>query len=149
LKTIIPDASVLLKWVLPPANEHHVEQAIAIRDDVLDGKIRLLVPALWYYEVGNTLSRKYPAYADTLLSSLINIDMESPPPDQTIQTATVQLASRFQVTFYDAAYHALAIEQDGFFVTADEKYIQKAGSVGHILHLKDWTMNSATEIRTH
>lgn len=83
MKTIIPDASVLLKWVIPPANEYHVEQAM--------------------------------------------------------QTATVQLVSHFQVTFYDAAYHALAIEQDGFFVTADEKYIQKAGSAGHIVHLKDWT----------
>jgi len=144
LKTIIPDASVLLKWVLPPANEHHVEQAIAIRDGLLGGKIRLLVPALWYYEVGNTLSRKYPNYADALLSSLINMDMESPPPDQATQTATVQLVSRFQVTFYDAAYHALAIKQNGVFVTADEKYLQKVASVGHILHLKDWTSDCPT-----
>jgi len=60
---------------------------MVIRDALFDGKIRLLVPKLWYY---------------------------------------------------DAAYHALAINRDGLFVTADEQYIQKAGSSGHILHLKDW-----------
>jgi len=143
LKTIIPDASVLLKWVVPPANEHHVEQAIAIRDALLDGRIRLLVPWLWYYEVGNTLGRKYPDYADALLSNLIDMDMENLSPDKAMQTVIIQLVSRFQVTFYDAAYHALAIKQNGVFVTADAKYIQKSASAGHIMHLKDWTGSTA------
>jgi len=44
----------------------------------------------------------------------------------------------------DAAYHALAIEHDGVFVTADEKYLQKTASVGHIVHLKDWTSDCPT-----
>lgn len=138
MKTVIPDASVLLKWVLPPVNEHYVEQAMAMRKALLDGKVRLLVPHLWYYELGNTLSRKYPDYADALLSSLIDMDMECQHHDQGWQTTTVQLVSSFQVTFYEAAYHALAINRDGVFVTADEKYIQKASAAGHIVHLKDW-----------
>jgi len=138
LKTVIPDASLLLKWVLPPVNEQYVEQAIAIRDALLAGKIRLMVPGLWYYELGNTLSRKYPDYANALLASLTNMEMDCPQIDQDWQATIVQLVSRFQVTFYDAAYHALAINRNGLFVTADEKYIQKAGSAGYIIHLKDW-----------
>jgi len=138
LKIIIPDASVLLKWVLPPDHEQHVEQALAIRNALLDGKVRLLVPGLWHYELGNTLSRKYPDHADALLCSLVDMELESSQPAPDWQATIVQLAASFNVTFYDAAYHALAINRDAVFVTADEQYIQKAGAAGHILHLKDW-----------
>jgi len=111
---------------------------MVIRDALFDGKIRLLVPKLWYYEVGNTLSRKYPGYANALLCNLMNMELECPESDYDWQATTIQLVTRFYVTFYDAAYHALAINRDGLFVTADEQYIQKASSSGHILHLKDW-----------
>jgi len=47
-----------------------------MRDALLGGKIKLLVPELWYYEVGNTLSRKYPEHADILLRSLLNMELE-------------------------------------------------------------------------
>jgi len=135
---IIPDASVLLKWLLPPDHEQHAEQALSIRDALLAGKVRLLVPGLWYYELGNTLSRKYPDHADALLRSLVDMELESQEPSPEWQSTIVQLVARFQVTFYDAAYHGLAINMGALFVTADEKYIQKAGAAGHILHLKDW-----------
>ena len=138
MKTIIPGASVLLKWVLPPDHEQHVEQALSMRDALLAGKVRLLVPGLWYYELGNTLSRKYPDHADALLGSLVNMEMESQEPSPEWQATIVQLVASFHVTFYGAAYHALAINQKALFVTADEKYIQKAGTAGHLLHLKDW-----------
>jgi len=138
LKTVVPDASVLLKWVLPPEHEQYVEQALTMRRALLDGKIRLLVPTLWYYELGNTLSRRYPDHADALLRNLMNMELESIGPDQKWQSAIIQLTTSFRVTFYDAAYHALAMNRSGVFVTADQAYIQKTNSAGNILHLKDW-----------
>jgi len=139
LKTVVPDASVLLKWVLPPDHEQYVGQALAMRDALLGGKIKLLVPELWYYEVGNTLSRKYPGHADILLRSLLNMELECPEPEPCWQAGVIQLVTSFHVTFYDASYHALARNRGGVFVTSDEKYIQKSSAAGHILHLKDWT----------
>ena len=46
MKLVVPDASVLLKWVLPEEREPHAAQAIAIRDVFIAGRIRLLVPPL-------------------------------------------------------------------------------------------------------
>ncbi|BBA36468.1 hypothetical protein sS8_4538 [Methylocaldum marinum] len=48
------------------------------------------------------------------------------------------LTTRHRVTFYDAAHHALAIVNEGIFVTADEKYLKTVGDDKHAVHLKDW-----------
>ena len=47
---------------------------------------------------------------------------------------------RHGVTFYDAAYHAVAVKSGGTFVTADEAYIRRAGNAGHVISLKDLTV---------
>ena len=68
-KPLVPDASVLLKWVLPPADETDVETALALRDSIASGGIRALVPDLWVCEVGNTLARRFPDRASRLLDA--------------------------------------------------------------------------------
>ena len=35
---VIPDASVILKWVLPPADEADVTRALALRDAIAAGE---------------------------------------------------------------------------------------------------------------
>jgi hypothetical protein len=42
------------------------------------------------------------------------------------------------VTFYDAAYHALAIVKDGTMVTADRRYVRKCARAGHVGLIADW-----------
>jgi predicted nucleic acid-binding protein len=54
------------------------------------------------------------------------------------QRQILALTTRHRVTFYDAAYHALAIVNEGIFVTADEKYLKAVGDDKHAMHLKDW-----------
>jgi predicted nucleic acid-binding protein len=39
---------------------------------------------------------------------------------------------------YDSIYHALAIVEDGVFVTADNRHFEKVKNFGHIALLKDW-----------
>jgi hypothetical protein len=53
MKLVVPDASVLLKWVLPEEGEPWVGEALRLRDDFETGRADLLVPSLWYYEAGN------------------------------------------------------------------------------------------------
>lgn len=48
---VVPDASLILKWVVPSDNEPHVEQAFALREAFLKDEITLQVPTLWYFEV--------------------------------------------------------------------------------------------------
>ncbi|MEK7523423.1 MAG: hypothetical protein AAB588_00140 [Patescibacteria group bacterium] len=42
------------------------------------------------------------------------------------------------VTFYDSGYHALALQEGGTFITADEKYFQKTKKQGGVMLLKDY-----------
>ena len=41
-------------------------------------------------------------------------------------------------TIYDSIYHALAIQLDAVFLTADKKHYAKAKEYGHIKLLSEW-----------
>lgn len=41
-------------------------------------------------------------------------------------------------SFYDAVYHALAILNNCYFVTADKRHFSKTSQLGNIVLLKDW-----------
>ena len=72
---VVPDASVLLKWVVAGDDEPYTGAALSLRDEAVSGTIELLVPQLWIYEVGNTLARRFPEQADELLASLVDFGM--------------------------------------------------------------------------
>ena len=42
------------------------------------------------------------------------------------------------MTFYDAAYHGLAIARTGTLVTADAAYVRKTQAAGHVVLLSNW-----------
>ena len=71
MKIVVPDASVLLKWVLPTTEEGR-DSALELRDAAIAGEITLMVPPLWLYEVGNTLARRFPDQAAPLLGAEAN-----------------------------------------------------------------------------
>ena len=52
--------------------------------------------------------------------------------------AIVSLMREHKVTFYDAAYHALAIRHRGTMITADRAYVKKAARAGHLVLLSEW-----------
>lgn len=136
--TVVPDASVIVKWVLPLNISPFQEQALLIRDAAVARDIVLVVPALWRFEVGNTLVRLVPEKAVAFLSLCSAVGLnEFVPHGRWLETA-VGLVRRHGVTFYDAAYHALAICRSCIFVTADEKYERKARGEGNIQLLEHW-----------
>jgi len=137
---VVPDASLILKWVVPSDNEQHVEQALALREAFLRDEITLQVPSLWYFEVGNTLARKFPEEAASQLSHLRDFGLIEVTMDAPWQAAILTLVERYTVTFYDASYHALAILNGGTFITADEKYLNRVSGSSHIRHLRTWPL---------
>ncbi|MBI2779013.1 MAG: type II toxin-antitoxin system VapC family toxin [Gammaproteobacteria bacterium] len=136
---IVPDASVILKWVLPGPEEQDLAAALHLRDAAVQGEIFVKVPSLWLYEVGNTLARRFPGQAKEILEALMEFGMEEGPPGKAWLNQTLSLTQQFNVTFYDAAYHALALVENGLFVTADYKYAQKTGPAGAVISLQDYT----------
>lgn len=139
MKVVVPDASVILKWVLPdPSGEEGLDAALRLRDAVISEKVSVKVPSLWLFEVGNTLTRRFPRQAAETLQLLMAFGLEESVPDDRWLSRAVGLTQDHGVTFYDAAYHALALAEKGIFVTADQKYIRKAGEAGGVVSLSDW-----------
>ena len=135
---IVPDASIILKWVLPQEDEPYSRQAHAISQAFYDNEVELLVPSLWVYEVGNVLTIKYPQVARTLLAHLANLAMPTIQPSARLIELTTELVARHSVTFYDASYHALAVTTDAMFVTADEKFLRKVKDNKYCQHIREW-----------
>ena len=138
MKLVVPDASVLLKWVLPEEREPHAAQAIAIRDAFMAGRIRLVVPSLWFYEAGNVLVAHYPDSAAERFAALAAFRLPEARSTSAWRERIVTLTAGRGVRFYDASYHALAAMLGGVFVTADEKYLRRAGPDSHLLNLANW-----------
>jgi predicted nucleic acid-binding protein len=135
---VVPDASVLLKWVLPSDDEPDADKALLLRTAILDEAVHALVPALWLYEVGNTVARRFPTHAEAWLSVLMKFGLEEAPPSRPWLAKILELTSRYEVSFYDAAYHALALMHKGLFVTADTGYVNRVTEPGSVMALSEW-----------
>ena len=137
MPVVVPDASVLLKWVLP-SDEPDTDKALLLRTAILDEAVSALVPSLWLYEVGNTIARRFPAQADTWLAALLKFGLRESPPSKAWLTKSLELTRLHSVSFYDAAYHALALLQEGLFITADPTYVTRAEKSGSVITLSAW-----------
>ncbi|MGH8226504.1 MAG: type II toxin-antitoxin system VapC family toxin [Steroidobacteraceae bacterium] len=135
---VVPDASVMLKWVLPSDDEADADKALLLRAAILDETVHALVPALWLYEVGNTVARRFPTHAQTGLSALMRFGLEEQPPSQAWLSKALELINHHDVSFYDAAYHAVALLHKGLFITADVHYVGRAAASGSVISLSDW-----------
>jgi predicted nucleic acid-binding protein len=140
LPVVVPDASVLLKWVLPSDDEPHADRARQLREAIVDESVRALVPSLWLYEIGNTVARRFPAHAAALLNALVKFGLEEVMPKGPVLTRTLELTARFEVSFYDAVYHAVALVNGGVFVTADARYVERVAEIGQVILLSSWEM---------
>ena len=134
---LVPDASVLLKWILRSDDEPDRNRALELKSAWLEDACELVVPSLWVFEVGNVLGLKHPAQAATLLQAMLDLGMREEAPHDYV-AAILRLMRDHKVTFYDAAYHGLAIHLRGTMLTADRAYVKKAARAGHVALLNDW-----------
>ena len=122
--TLVIDASVALKWVLP-------EEESELAEVLLDGGAALRAPAFVFIELTNALWFQMRAgkldateaagcLRDLREAPLELWDGEEPLP------ATLEWAHRLDHAVYDCAYLALALHLDGTYVTADRRFWQKA-----------------------
>jgi predicted nucleic acid-binding protein len=136
---VVPDASVILKWVLPAAEESDTDRALELREAILNESVRAIVPSLWWFEVGNTTARRFPALAPAWMAALLKFGLDEAPFSQNWVDRALGLTRLYGVSFYDAAYHALALVRKGVFVTADERYVARVAQEGAVVALREWT----------
>jgi predicted nucleic acid-binding protein len=120
--TVVPDASVILKWVLDSEDEPGHAAANQLLKRWQRGEISLAVPPLWIYEVGNVLCLKRPADASEALAVLCDLGLDEVPLSRELIERTVVLAQHHSLTFYDASYLAVAEARKAVLVTADSKF---------------------------
>jgi len=134
---LVPDASVLLKWVLRSDDEDDRDRALALKTAWLAGSCQIVVPTLWAFDVGNVLGLTHPAKSDELLGAMIDLRIPEEPP-AAYTAAIFRLMRDHHVSCYDAAYHALAVVRGGTMLTADRRYARKAERAGHLRLLNAW-----------
>jgi predicted nucleic acid-binding protein len=140
---LVPDASVLLKWILRSNEEPDRDRALELKTAWIEDRCELIVPSLWVFEVGNVLGLKQPTTAAALLQVTVDLGIREEAPHASMATI-FSLMRDHKVTFYDAAYHALAIRHRGTMITADRAYVKKAAHAGHIILLSDWHPTSTS-----
>jgi predicted nucleic acid-binding protein len=134
----ITDASVILKWVFNTPAEVDSHKALILLNNWVKGKCDLVLPSLWLYEVGNVIGRNIPDKAAEFMKMLIEYRIEEAPVTVSIAKLALSIMTDCGVTFYDAVYHAVALERKGTLVTADAAYLKKAGKLGNAVLLADF-----------
>lgn len=136
MKKIVTDSSVIVKWVSKD-NESHLEEADRILRDVQKGQAVLIAPELAKYEVGNALLKKglTPAQAFQSLGTVYSLPVRFVSETEGLAAQTYQMAEETKskgspkFTYYDAAFAALAKQEDAVLVTDNPKHQSRIGKI--------------------
>jgi len=114
---VVVDTSTVVKWYIP---EQHHERARTLRDDFLNGKHDLYAPALMPFESLNALNYSGHYDGERLVEaadSLGKYGIELVPFRAVGPVA--EITTTVDITAYDAAYVALAVDRGATAYTAD------------------------------
>ncbi len=120
------DASVVAKWVLPGIHEPLADEASHLLVEYVNGRIQLVVPDLFWAEMGSFLWKAVRAKRCDLSEAQIGLAELSKYRITTIPTKphldfAFVIATAFDRSVYDSIYVALAVSFKSYLVTADEK----------------------------
>lgn len=141
-KIIVPDSNILAKILF---QEPDSEQAKVFLTECLQRKCKLLVPELFIYEI-MSITQYYDGDIERsfdLIQASKNANMTVISPNLALWKKSQEISrdghsnSGFP-SMYDSIYHAIAIEADGVFVTADKKHFAKTKRNEHICLLENW-----------
>lgn len=139
---MVLDSCVFSKLFL---QEPDRQEAVELITELSQRNVKVLVPSLFLYEVLSiaTVSTFPMKNVHALITQYQSANLEIVELDnKTILKAIDICAHGHQKSgfpsFYDASYHALAINNECQFITADKRYVAKAKTFGHVLLLSDW-----------
>ena len=130
--SLVLDPSLALGW-------YFEDERTQAADDVLDQVVETgaVVPTLWRLEIVNgfqmAIRRKRidAAYRDKALAELAALPISiDPDTDAYAWTTVLQLADKFRLTAYDAAYLELAQRRNLPLATVDRQLLSACQSLG-------------------
>ena len=135
---LVVDASVAVKWFLPDASrEPDADRAAALLRAIGDGRVELLQPPHWLAEVAAAITRLRPEITAAAIDLLDTMELAT-ATDAGLYKHASRLAQQLDQHLFDTLYHALALDNDALLVTADDRYLRKAGRLGRIVALDEW-----------
>jgi predicted nucleic acid-binding protein len=127
--SLVLDSSVAAAWIYSDETTDAVRQVLELV--TMNGA---WVPALWRLEVANILEmgvrrrRTDASFRDATLADLALLPIQiDPETDRQAWTSTMQLAERYGLTLYDAAYLELARRRGLPLATLDVELRAAAG----------------------
>ncbi|NOZ63969.1 MAG: type II toxin-antitoxin system VapC family toxin [Caldiserica bacterium] len=139
MKNYILDTSVIFKWYRHQ-DEPYIEEALYLLEKFSTGEIRIHIPILVFYEIGNAFSLKKNIKVEEkeeYLKSLYALGLEVYSLTPELATNTLLLAERYKITFYDSCFISLAEILNFPFITADEKLYRKIKNIKGVQLLKE------------
>jgi predicted nucleic acid-binding protein len=138
-KVFVVDSSVAVKW-LNSQDEQFIEKADEILRDVQSGKASILMPELAKYKISNALIYKEMALSNTLgsISTLHNIPIHFVAQDVQQALGAARIAIENKITFYDASFVQLAIEQKADLITDNPKHQNKKIKGLKVISIKNY-----------
>jgi predicted nucleic acid-binding protein len=123
---VVVDASVAVKWLAIFETETYLTQAKAIIDQNRRGELSLLVPDLFWAEIGSALCkavRRQACNADEARAALATLEEQSITtlPTLELMRPALDIALGYGRSIFDGVYVALARELNCELITADEK----------------------------
>ena len=126
MNTVVIDASVAVKWYLPPSQEPHADTAFRLLERFGAGRLRFIVPDLFWAELGNVCwkavrqGRWQNEDAQTAVSEIKKQHFPTFSSVSLLEEA-LEIATIFDRSVCDSLYIALALTAKADFVTADER----------------------------
>ena len=142
MSLVVIDANVSLKWALN--DEEAVVEAVALREAFMAGRIELVAPTLWVYEITNGLivatrrKRIAPEISTQFLKDILSMGIRllDPLADQ-VHSQAIQ----YNVSAYDAAYLTLAEELGVPLWTGDRRFYDAVrNNVGFVHWIGDYSL---------
>ena len=134
---IVVDTSVLIKWI-KTKDEELLLEAHRLLNRIEARHLDVHVPALLLYEAGNILLLKTDLDASSLdaaIDGLEGLPFIVAPPAMPLLKRAARVGKRFNLTFYDASFLALAVELDCPLITADRRFFERTQSLPRVRHL--------------
>lgn len=136
---VVVDASVIVKWLFPSqTNEPDAEKALQLFAEIEAERYSVVQPPHWLAEVAAVAVRIDPSTARQKVAAFLELNFATIASIETYSMACA-LSSRLEHHLFDTLYHAVAlVVDDSLLITADERYYQKAKTIGCIVLLSDF-----------
>jgi len=138
---MVLDPSVIIKWIR--RGEVLADPALALLHAYLAGHIRVIVPHLLAYEVGNVLRYKpelTTPQIEAALQALFDLDLDWVAPSAAMTRRAIAIARDYETSVYDASFAALAESVGGTLITADGHLARRMSPLSYMTFLGDLGM---------